>query len=58
MPMERGHHSGTKVDVKSVKRRQLGNVVTEMIRLKQCTFVQPKMENGASSTILLATVHT
>jgi hypothetical protein len=56
--MEKRHHLGTKADVKSVKRRQLGNVVTAMIAIKWCSFAQPKMENGASSTILLATTHT
>ena len=41
-PMEKRHHSSTKADVKSVKRRKLGNVVTAMITIKRCTFAQPK----------------
>ena len=59
MPMERRHHLVTNAGTKSVKRRQLGNVlVTAMIMIKRCSFAQPKMENGDSSTMLLATMHT
>jgi hypothetical protein len=38
---------GTKADVKSVKRRLLGNAVPAMIAIKLRSFAQRKMENGA-----------
>ena len=49
---------GTKADVKSVKRRLLGNAVTAMIVIILCSLAQQKMDNSASQTILLVTMHT